>query len=76
MHTNCWWESYKERWVGLGEIGWGEIEWIDLAQDRDKWRALMNEAMNLLVTENVGKFSSGYTAGGVSSSAQFHRVSI
>jgi hypothetical protein len=25
-----------------GEIGWGDMEWIDLAQDRDQWRALVN----------------------------------
>jgi hypothetical protein len=31
------------------EIGWGGVAWIDLAQDRDKWRALMNVVMNLRV---------------------------
>jgi hypothetical protein len=35
------------RWVvnikmDLREIGWGGIDWIDLAQDRDQWRALVN----------------------------------
>jgi hypothetical protein len=24
------------------EIGWGDVDWIGLAQDRDKWRALVN----------------------------------
>jgi hypothetical protein len=33
----------------LGEIGWGCMNWIDLAQDRDQWRALVNRVMNLLV---------------------------
>jgi len=32
--------------MDLLEVGWG-IDWIDLAQDRDKWRALVNAIMNL-----------------------------
>jgi hypothetical protein len=42
------------RWVDnikmdvLG-IGWGGVDWISLAQDRDKWRALVNVVMNLRV---------------------------
>jgi hypothetical protein len=35
--------------VDLGEIGWDGKDWIDLAQDRDQWRALVNTVMNLLV---------------------------
>jgi hypothetical protein len=31
------------------ETGWGGIDWIDLAQDRDQWRALVNTVMNLRV---------------------------
>jgi hypothetical protein len=31
------------------EIGWDGIDWIDLAQDRDQWRALLNTAMKLQV---------------------------
>jgi hypothetical protein len=30
----------------LREIGWGAVDWIDLAQDRDQWRALVNMVMN------------------------------
>jgi hypothetical protein len=42
------------RWVDnikmdLLQIGWSAVEWIDLAQDRDKWRALVNAVMNLRV---------------------------
>jgi hypothetical protein len=33
--------------MDLGEIGWGGVDWIRLAQDRDKWRDLVNTAMNL-----------------------------
>jgi hypothetical protein len=44
----------RRRWVGntkidLREIGWDGIDWIDLAQDRDQWRALVNTVMNLRV---------------------------
>jgi hypothetical protein len=35
--------------IDLREIGWGVMDWIDLAQDRDQWRALMNTVMNLRV---------------------------
>jgi len=37
------------------EVSGGGIEWIDLAQDRDRWRALVNGIMNLRVTQNAGK---------------------
>jgi hypothetical protein len=42
------------RWVGniktdLRERGWDGIDWIDLAQDRDQWRAFVNTVMNLRV---------------------------
>jgi hypothetical protein len=44
----------RRRWVDnikmdLSEIGWGGMEWIDLAQDRDQWRALVNKEMNFRV---------------------------
>jgi hypothetical protein len=35
--------------MDLGEIGWGGIVWIDLVEDRDQWRALVNAVMNLRV---------------------------
>jgi hypothetical protein len=42
------------RWVDnikmdRGEIGWSGVDWIELAQDRDQWRALVNTVMNLRV---------------------------
>jgi hypothetical protein len=45
----------RRRWVdnikrNLRNIGWDGIDWIDLAQDRDQWRALVNTVMNLRVT--------------------------
>jgi hypothetical protein len=47
-------ERPRRRWLDnikmdLLEIGWGGVEWIGLAQDRDKWRAVVNAVMNLRV---------------------------
>jgi hypothetical protein len=44
----------KCRWVDnirmdLGYVGWGDMDWIGLAQGRDKWRALVNTIMNFRV---------------------------
>jgi hypothetical protein len=44
----------RHRWVksikmDLREIGWDGMDWIDLRQDRDQWRALVNMVMNLQV---------------------------
>jgi hypothetical protein len=44
----------RRRWedgirMYLREIGWGSVDWIQLAQDRDRWRALVNMVMNLRV---------------------------
>ena len=44
----------RRRWednikMGLQEVRWGGMDWIDMAQDRDRWRALVNVAMNLRV---------------------------
>jgi hypothetical protein len=35
--------------VAIREIEWGGRDWIDLAQDRDQWRVLVNTVMNLRV---------------------------
>jgi hypothetical protein len=35
--------------INLKELGWGGMDWIDLAQDRDQWSALVNTEMNLRV---------------------------
>jgi hypothetical protein len=44
----------RRRWVynikmDLIKIGWDSMDWIDLAEDRDQWRALVNTVMNLQV---------------------------
>jgi hypothetical protein len=43
---------YRRRWVNdikmdLREVGWGNMDWIDVAQDRNSWRALLDAVMNL-----------------------------
>jgi hypothetical protein len=42
------------RWVDnimmdFGEVGWGDVDWIGLAKDRNRWRALVNSVLNLRV---------------------------
>jgi hypothetical protein len=61
MHVAYWRGSHKARdhwkgqdvggwtilkWVLLREIGWEGINWIDVAQDRDQWRALVNTVVD------------------------------
>jgi hypothetical protein len=62
MHIGFWWESRKakrplgrprRRWedirMDLRETEWGGMDWIDLAQDRHQWRALVNTVRNVRV---------------------------
>jgi hypothetical protein len=47
-------ERPRCRWVDnirmdFGEVEWGDVDWIGLAQDRNRWRALVNSVMNLWV---------------------------
>jgi hypothetical protein len=44
----------RRRWVDnirvdLGEVVWGDVDWIDLAKDRNSWRALVNSVLNFRV---------------------------
>jgi hypothetical protein len=61
--------------MDLGEVEWGDVDWIGLTQDRNRWTALVNSVLNLRVPLNAGKLSNDLTASGLLSSAHLHRVS-
>jgi hypothetical protein len=50
------------------------MDWINLAQDGDLWRALVKAAMNLLVPRNIVKLLGSCTTGGFSRTAHLHEV--
>jgi hypothetical protein len=35
--------------MNIGEVGWGDVAWIGLTQDRNRWRALVNSVLNVRV---------------------------
>jgi hypothetical protein len=74
------WVSHKERdhWADQGVNGWIILRWIlerydgvgcvgctGLAQEMNKWRALVNAVMSLRLPYNAGRFSSGCITGGL-----------
>jgi hypothetical protein len=70
----------RRKWVDnirmdLGEVGWGDVDRIGLAKDRNRWRAVVNWVLNLRVPWNAGKLSNGLASSGLSSSVQLHIVS-
>jgi hypothetical protein len=42
--------------IDFREVGWGGMDWIDLAQYTDRWRALVNAVINLSITKNTGNY--------------------
>jgi hypothetical protein len=63
MHVGFWWGKPdgkgplgipRDMWednirMDLRDIGWGGMDWVNLPQDRDQWRALVNTVMNIRV---------------------------
>jgi hypothetical protein len=54
-------------------LGWNDMDWIDLAQNRDQRRALLNMVMNFQVPKTAGKFFSDRTIGKFSRRAQLRK---
>jgi hypothetical protein len=44
-----WENNNNNNKMNFKEVNWGGIDWIDLAQDRDRWRMLVNAVMNIRV---------------------------
>jgi hypothetical protein len=62
--------------MDLMELIWGIMDWINLAQDVEHWRALVNTVMNLRVPQNSGKFLNSCTTGGFSRRVQLREVTM
>jgi hypothetical protein len=69
----------KYRWVDNNYIDFGDrtglYDWIDLAQDMDRWRVLANKILNFRVPYNTEKSLSSCRTGGFSRRAQLHEIS-
>ena len=70
----------RRRWVDnirtdLQEVGCGYMDWIRLAQDRDRWRTLLSAVMNLRVPWNAGNFLTSYKPVSFSRRTLHHGVS-
>jgi hypothetical protein len=70
----------RRNWVdsirmGHGDVGWCDVNWIGLAKDRKKWRAVVDSVLNLPVPLISGKLSNGLKSSGPSGIVQLLRVS-
>jgi hypothetical protein len=59
--------------MDLRETGWDGTDWIELAEVRDQWRALVNTVMNLRFLKIAGNFLNGCTIGSFSGRVQLRK---
>jgi len=70
-----WTDTFVRPMMDLQEMGCGGMDSIQLAQERDRWRALVNAVMNLLVPQNVGNLLTSWKPVSFSRRTVLHGVS-